>query len=512
MADIRKVSNEKASSHFSLGPTLRPLPGLRSGREVASPLSPDQPAHPVNSFPCRALLWLFLVSILISIPSIVLRPAWHDEIYTLRLTEESIPGILHTLEDDSGPPLYYIASHIWSAFAGSSIQSIRILSFLASLGFLAVFVSITHRAPLWLAVHPIVAAYAVEARNYGLLLLFMMIALAAMERSRPWIALAAMIGALYTHNIALFLLPAWVIAYPRRAYLPVAAFLAYLPWWPTMMAQPRVSILWMADYAKGQSLLSLLLTPPGILAGGLFPGSFATGIPNLAAAGLAICLISILLIPTVRNRRHLLFGALGAAGSLTVYSILSAPLYFPGRTEIILLPLLLSVAVSTSKRSKRELACLIGLTVLGLIITLTASIREIRHTPAGQALAAWMAPHLSSGDIVIFTGTERLETTYYLSKSGIDITDHQHPLESDSHPGWLELRGLSPPAWMEQNDRLLASVSTWSTQGHRVFILLDEQLPAMTFPGSLRPRLQVVDRRDGRVLTQFVPSSLEGSS
>ena len=63
--------------------------------------------------PARALAWTALtVGIATRIFTLLVRPLWADEIFTLTLARKSIPEILAALRVDSGPPLHYLAAHL----------------------------------------------------------------------------------------------------------------------------------------------------------------------------------------------------------------------------------------------------------------------------------------------------------------------------------------------------------------------------------------------------------------
>src|SRR3972149_482452 len=51
-----------------------------------------------------------------------------DEVYSVRLSENSIQGILTGIKADAHPPLYFILLHFWIAFFGNESSIVRSFS------------------------------------------------------------------------------------------------------------------------------------------------------------------------------------------------------------------------------------------------------------------------------------------------------------------------------------------------------------------------------------------------
>jgi hypothetical protein len=188
------------------------------------------------------------------------KPFWHDEVYTILLSQLSIAQAWRAGIDgaDLSPPLNTFLTHLVHAIAGVGPVSTRVP---AMAGFLAaavlLFLTVRHRtgpimglaAPFMLFATPAVD-YAVEARGYGLSLAWFALALAAWTQAAAgrkatlhWLLMAVGLAAgLWTHyySVLAFIpigLGEAVRQWQRRRFQPApwvalaGAAAALLPLW-----------------------------------------------------------------------------------------------------------------------------------------------------------------------------------------------------------------------------------------------------------------------------------------
>ncbi|MGQ9625411.1 MAG: glycosyltransferase family 39 protein, partial [Anaerolineae bacterium] len=185
---------------------------------------------------------------------------WIDEITTAERASQVVPEILKALPPDQSP-LYYVFMHFWLALAGRSDFALRFPSALFSVLAMALLYRLMSLlfgrgvalVTAFIAViNPFQEWYAQEARNYTLLLCFILASLLffvlALRHGKPqfWLGycLTTLCG-IYTHYFAalvmilegLFLISFWLWGRYRQRWkgwlLSQAAIgLLYLPWLP----------------------------------------------------------------------------------------------------------------------------------------------------------------------------------------------------------------------------------------------------------------------------------------
>ena len=107
-----------------------------------------------------------------------------DEVYSIRLSENSIPGIISGLKWDAHPPVYFILLHYWVLLFGSGSTVVRLFS--VFWGVLAIFLSFRvatlmfhHRVGLWtaalVALSPFLIQYSQQTRAYELFLCLVLV-------------------------------------------------------------------------------------------------------------------------------------------------------------------------------------------------------------------------------------------------------------------------------------------------------------------------------------------------
>lgn len=196
---------------------------------------------------------------------------WNDEGSSAVMALRPLAAIAEHAGRDIHPPGYYWLLALWSAVAGTSEFSLRLLSTLASVLTVAVTFTLGRRligrfaavpAALFVALNSFSIYYAQEARMYALLALWVALGwwalMLLLRRSTRWrtATLAVAIAAgLYTHYaFPLFMVAQGVIAVlwlasrhcdparRRRALLALVAahlgaLVLFLPWLPTALGQ-----------------------------------------------------------------------------------------------------------------------------------------------------------------------------------------------------------------------------------------------------------------------------------
>jgi mannosyltransferase len=199
---------------------------------------------------------------------------WMDEGYTLWISRFSPKDIWHVLQFDTSTPLYYILIHYWTKCFGESDFSLRALSAVFGTVSFPLFYLLARKiladkiavilAMFLYALSFFQIWYAQEARCYALLVFLCLVSIYCLLlflEHRTTSALCGLVvsltASLYTHNMALFYLPAialmWLIYPAERAMRArvmdlslvfAIVFLLYIPWVPTLRAQ------WQAVHAE----------------------------------------------------------------------------------------------------------------------------------------------------------------------------------------------------------------------------------------------------------------------
>src|SRR5664280_1193390 len=175
-----------------------------------SPMKAIVRAHPPLA---RSLAWAAVaIGVVARVFSLVIRPLWADEIFTLTLARKSASEILAALRVDSGPPLHYLFAHVllvpFGPAPGLPDVLVRLLSLVASLLHLPLLFAVARRlgrpemglpAAALYSVFPLAVAYAAEGRAYALASLLALLAferaLALRERPRLSTALGLTLAA-----------------------------------------------------------------------------------------------------------------------------------------------------------------------------------------------------------------------------------------------------------------------------------------------------------------------------
>lgn len=396
------------------------------------------------------LAWAALaVGVVARVFSLVVRPLWADEIFTLTVARKSVPEILAALRVDSGPPLHYLLAYVLLApFPAPGIGDalVRLLSLAASLLHLPLLFAVARRlgreeiglpAAALYSVFPLAVAYAAEGRAYALASLLVLLAferaLALRERPRfstgLGLALAAA-GAVLSHYLAVFPVAALAIlafgARPaaRRALVlsGLAAAALAATWVPIALAQPHASMAWSRETGFASALRD-------------FPANLAFGAPAGGSAMVALGIAGALLLVALLTRewRGVLAPVsrvLGLSLALLALAELGAgALVLPERTALVFLPffvLLLAAAPPFIPLAAGTLAT----ALLALWLP-----RAAEPSP-GALLARLLEARARSGRLILAVGSWGPELDYRLQRAGAPGRVILFPSAVAAHPGW----------------------------------------------------------------------------
>ncbi|MFI5119411.1 MAG: glycosyltransferase family 39 protein [Thermoanaerobaculia bacterium] len=418
----------------------------------------------------RALAWAALaVGAAARVFSLVVRPLWADEIFTLTVARKSASDILAALRVDSGPPLHYLFAYVLLApfpAPGFSDVIVRLLSLAASLLHLPLLFVVARRlgrpemglpAAALYSVFPLAVSYAAEGRGYALASLLALLAferaLALRERPRPLTVLGltlAAAGAVLTHYLAVFPVAALAIlgldARPaaRRALVlsGLAAAALAATWVPIALAQPHASMAWSRDAGFASALRDF----PANLVFGAPAGS-----PAMTALGVAgAVLLAALLTREWRGVLAPVARVLGLSLALLALAEFGAlSLLLPERTAFVFLPfaaLLLAAAPPFVPAAAGTLAT----ALLALWLP-----RVLEPSP-GVLLARLLEVPARAGRVILVVGYWGPELDYRLARAGAPGRVILFPSTVAAHPGWYHEEEVPNATLVAEADAVLS--------------------------------------------------------
>ncbi len=435
------------------------------------------------------------------------RPIWFDELFTLWIARQQPAAIVKTLRFDSGPPLFYLfeAPFVRSGEIFRSDAPARLLSFIAIAGLF--FAGLRREASggtrflALLAASPLLFFYAGEARAYALLGALSFLLFVSAFRIRPCRARMVLAGASalllpWVHYLGgLVVAGSVVLAILRRrrgmALLQVVSAAPFLAWAPIALRQPAAAISWSGGSLRSSVARSLGVfgfwsrVPP------YFSG-FAVPAPALGVA-LGGALIVLSTIEARRNRAvrdALLFAALpilfAAAASLR------RPVWFAGRTEMAVLPVVLWAFARAARRSKPLRFVTSGAAAAGAF-AIAVSFTAPPSAPPYSVTADFVSARASRADAVVASDADYLPLRLAGDRGDLRAPLLGIPSGIERHPGWFEPGKLADPATEGARlDGFLGSLSP----GGRVYFAV---------PPDPAPRSLVTPHLAGNSVTIFAP-------
>ena len=424
----------------------------------------------------------------------LLRPVWHDELYTLWLARMPLSDLLGALRLDSGPPLHYLICHVlfeivdWPEGSALGTFMVRLPSVLAfsmmpwvlwrwARGRGTVIFWATALTMTWLPM----LYFATEARAYALLalvnaVLWLLGPDLVESGGRRLVLFAVLAAALpmlhYTGLVSFCLLPTLALFIPRSKWRSFAAALAaaalpVLAWSPAILGAPSDSMKWV-DTSSGPGrpgVVSLEVLSPA----GPFPALFeseASPIPTVLSVAVLIVMLAALVFGAVKTfrrriqgneRLHSIIGqtiGLMPAVVLGCLGLVGWPVYFAGRTESmvwLLLASLVGVSVLAIPRIARR-ACVSPYVAMGLVtIGLWMGGLPSRPDAIGVQVGRELAGALQPKDRVVVVGLWQLEIQHGLAEavayaSGnfqTSVAVETLPRSQADHPGWFDLQAAA---------------------------------------------------------------------
>ena len=419
----------------------------------------------------RALAWTAIaVGVAARVYSLVVRPLWADEIFTLTVARKSAPEILAALRVDSGPPLHYFCAYVLlTPFAAPGLPDVlvRLLSLVASLLHLPLLFTVARRlgreemglpAAALYSVFPLAVGYAAEGRAYSLASLLALLAferaLALRERPRALTALGltlAAAGAVLTHYLAVFPVAALAIltldARPAARHALVlsglvAALLA-ASWLPIALEQPHASMAWSMEAGFAGALRDF----PANLAFGASAGG-----PAMSALGVAgAVLLAALLVREWRGVVAPVARVLGLSLALLALAEFAAGrLVLPERTALVFLPFI-ALLFAAAPPFVPAAAGTLATALLALWLP-----RAAEPSP-GALLTRLLEAPARAGRRVLAAGYWGPELDYRLQRAGAPGRVVLFPSAVAAHPGWYHEGEIPNATLAAEADRVLSA-------------------------------------------------------
>jgi len=452
-----------------------------------------------------------------------------DEAFSVFVARKPCDQIAKALQEDTWPPLYYGALHLWIALFGDGERSVRSLSlslFLLSLMVtyhLAQSVFSERTVALysaWLmSVMRTSVAHATNTRGYMMLYLISAIAsnlffLLAYRTERKLTYVLLYMVACYTglmthYSFAFVMLMHLFLSSVRlRQCLLYILFaqcvsvtLFTLTWGTVFFHQLRhiapIAVAWIKP-------TSIMTVTEGLVA----PlGSFTASSRSAAVTLLSWALLLLpLVLSVLRERRkvdihtgNLLIMTAAGFGTLLIVSRFK-PSYVPGRQDVIFLPLISLLfarwlCLLTSTRV--TLWVLVSLSVLRLTVVTYAATRSDLGTDR------WVARSICSlaqrNDVVILTDLSWCGINYYLERvcHSKDLEIIAFPADIPSHPGWRDMKLIAEPSRLEQEiTALIQHLGVARSKGSKNVIIGMNPAPVyQAIPQRLDNHLTFVSRR-----------------
>jgi hypothetical protein len=426
---------------------------------------------------------LLIAAALARLALLVIRPLWHDEVFTLWAVRSTFPRLLDLLRNDSGPPLFYVLEKPF-VLLGEVLRAdvlCRLLPFLAILLLFAGALSLpdkTARARLviLLAASPLLLVYAAEARAYALLALLDFAIFLLLFCARPttgrFVAVALAVAlALWTHYAAIFFVASIaVVLILRRRWTALAAVvsggLLFLPWVPVLAVQPARAIAWMRE-PVGRSVFAFL---PALGGAGRIPDPLGGPLPEplLWAAGAVGVALAATLVARMPKDQTLAdaIGLVALTTTLLVAVSFVRPVAFPGRSEMAVLPVWLwsvARAASQSRAARWASHALIACALAASALALAAR----REEPEPSGAATFVSRIAQKGDIVIGAAAFYLPARLAYDRGELAAPVVALPLDVAQHPGWF-----TAEAPKDSDYRAIEAALAQLAPGRRAFALL----------------------------------------
>jgi hypothetical protein len=439
------------------------------------------------------------------------RPLWLDEACTYWTIQASAIDLLHGVRTDGTPPLYFLMVAAVTHLAGTSEFALRFTSIVAAIALVPSTYIVTTRfatrragviAAALTTSSPLVHYYAVQARNYEMVQLETVAVLYVTYRAifaptqiRWWLLLAlSQAIQLWTHNYALFLLPAPAIGCLLVADRPRVSLVAKAVAASTCALIISLPYVIGAVQAAGTGVSDWITpfwreTPPAAAVlrslevfgfGGQYPIylGFLGQAPSfrLLAWPTLITILAMAVGGWRQSGVRMLIGfLLVPLIAAWIYSLVRTPIYLVGRYDTIVLPvflMLLGVGLDNAFRARAWLGVTMTLG-LAAISSSTTFAADVVEEPDEVLAAEYLNLHAVSSDEIVATGQRQAIVAFYMDRAGHHRSFRSFPFETSDHPGWY-----SPERMLRDSDRLTREGAQLSVifeaaaaQGHGIWVL-----------------------------------------
>jgi hypothetical protein len=396
----------------------------------------------------------------VRLPLLITRSPFFDELFTVWISRKNPSGVLEALRYDSGPPLYYFLTHLWSLLFGGTVSSLRVVSIIvAALTIAVVFrlaaaVEVRIGAALVLALWPAHVYFSTEARAYALCALLSGAGAIFLDRWRAEadrrslvLGCLSLVGACWTHYYGFLFLPLLgyfaLAARRRRAFVEatVAAGVMTLTVVPVLLLlreQPDSAMQWLHDQ-------TLLETASSILQQLQFAAPYPAAL--MPPAHLFLRTVSILTVASlvgygaVRSAdvRRWLLVTLTPVVALLVLSAAGLRAYFPMRFESVLavpFAVTLGSALALLDRAWLRRAAVAAIAACAAMIW-GGAIRAFVAGPADpyREVAELVREKTHTSSLIVASGLSYLELEAQRSGEWSPRIV-AFPSEQALHPGW----------------------------------------------------------------------------
>lgn len=410
---------------------------------------------------------------------------WLDEANSVLIALSPLRDFAATLAPDSSPPFYYLMLKGWASLGPFTAFWFRVPSLLFGCATIPVAWWAGSRMDrpwtgvilAWLlSLHPLHVHYSEEIRMYSMLVLLgLLFFFAVFHHLRTTGAfLPAMVSGAalaYTHYYGLVLagvgiLTAFLVLTGRRRRVLFCAGgigLAFLPWIPVFRGQlgnPH-HVAWIRAfwdrYPEGAGILrSLQAFLPGGMTYSFVP---LNGLPFQGLL-VAFGILPFLVLALRTERRKLLapvglplIVGLGTLLVVIVESYVGTPVYLAGRSDVVVLPLvLLGLAMALARTGPWTRGPLLGIWVVLSAAGLGVSAESLRKVGNREMAAAVDSAGCST---LIATGYTYAPMVFYQMVEGKGTVVAPFPIDVGDHPGNMDPRSYTP-ADLARDAHLLA--------------------------------------------------------
>lgn len=439
----------------------------------------NQKLPQVKSAFSNQTLWIILCLIILTFGSSIRffrldrQSIWLDEAYSVIVSSRTVPEIIDQQLNDSSPPLYYILLHYWQHVFGKSEYAVRSFSALFGSILIAVIMLLAHRlggreAAIWAgllaSVSPTLVFYSQETRMYSLSMLTATLAImASLQRQSKakWINplfVVSMAMCIYTQSYG-WLIWIGIISYgvfsgQLRSVWRDHCFVALLVIGALIMTvwQMRQNATPWIQYPQWKDLFYTAR----YFAGDAFHIGVNGAVERMIQVNMLILFVLILtgFLSTIRSHQlvwipvWIIFGPIALAFAISHFK----PIFYAGRSEMIILPVLIAWLAGILMRI-RSLSIIRFILVVFIVVQIAPLVHYFNNyqkDTARSAASMLTRNNVSDRDVIITADLSEIPLRYYL-KDRMPMT---FPFPRGSI-GWL------PKAMLDADPEFIRTEIAW---------------------------------------------------